>query len=54
MKKINQQKTRLTDPNALIRFFLKCNEKENGVEPDWADHQKFISDSYQSGKKPIR
>lgn len=49
---INQQQQRLTDPDSLKRFFQKCNERENGVEPDWEDHKRLILDSYQAGNKP--
>ena len=52
MIEINRQQQRLTDPDSLNRFFRKCNERENGVEPDWEDHKKLILDSYQAGNKP--
>ena len=49
---IIRQQQRLTDPDSLNRFFRKCNERENGVEPDWEDHKRLILDSYQAGNKP--
>jgi hypothetical protein len=52
MIEINQQQRRLTDPDSLNRFFRKCDERENGVEPDWEDHKRLILDSYQAGRKP--
>lgn len=52
MIEINQQQQRLTDPDSLKRFFEKCNERENGLEPDWEDHKRLILDSYQAGNKP--
>ena len=52
MIEINRQQQRLTDPDSLKRFFQKCNERENGVEPDWEDHKRLILDSYQAGNKP--
>ena len=52
MIEINRQQQRLTDPDSLNRFFRKCNERENGVEPDWEDHKRLILDSYQAGNKP--
>ena len=52
MIEINRQQQRLTDPDSLNRFFRKCNERENGVEPDWEDHKRLILDSYQSENKP--
>ena len=52
MIEINRQQRRLTDPDSLNRFFRKCDERENGVEPDWEDHKRLILDSYQAGRKP--
>jgi hypothetical protein len=52
MIEINRQQQRLTDPDSLNRFFRKCNERENGVEPDWEDHKRLILDSYRAGNKP--
>lgn len=49
---LNRQQQRLTDPDSLNRFFRKCDERENGVEPDWEDHKRLILDSYQAGNKP--
>ena len=49
---INGQQQRLTDPVSLKHFFRKCNERGNGVEPEWEDHKKLILASYQSGNKP--
>ena len=48
----SRQQQRLTDQDSLNRFFRKCNERENGVEPDWEDHKRLILDSYQAGNKP--
>jgi len=42
----------LTDPDSLKAFFQRCNQREQGVEPDWEDHKRLISESYQSGNKP--
>jgi hypothetical protein len=52
MIEINRQQQRLTDPDSLKQFFRKCDERENGVEPDWEDHKRLILDSYQAGNKP--
>jgi hypothetical protein len=52
MIEINKQQQRLTDPDALKRFFRNCNERENGVEPDWEDHKRLILDSFRAGNKP--
>ena len=45
MIEINRRQLQLTDPDSLNRFFRKCNERENGVEPDWEDHKRLILDS---------
>jgi hypothetical protein len=52
MIELNRQQRRLTDPDGLKQFFRKCDERENGVEPDWEDHKKLILDSYQAGNRP--
>ena len=52
MIELNRQQQRLTDSNCLKQFFRKCNEREDGVEPDWEDHKRLILDSYQAGNKP--
>ena len=52
MIEMNRQQQHLTDPDSLNRFFQKCNEKENGLEPDWEDHKRLILASYQAGNKP--
>jgi len=52
MIEINRQQQRLTDPDSLNRFFRQCDERENGVEPNWEDHKRLILDSYQAGNKP--
>ena len=52
MIEINRQQQRLTDPDSLHRFFRKCDDRENGLEPDWEDHKRLILDSYQAGNKP--
>jgi hypothetical protein len=52
MREINRQQQHLTDPDSLKRFFQKCNERENGIEPDWEDHKRLVLDSYQADNKP--
>jgi len=49
---LEQQQQSLTEPDSLEKFFRKCNEREQGVEPDWEDHKRLILESFQSGKKP--
>lgn len=31
----------LTDPILLKKFFEDCNEREQGVEPDWEEHKNL-------------
>ena len=52
MIELNWQQQRLTDLDTLKGFFRKCDERENGAEPDWEDHKRLILDSYQAGNKP--
>jgi hypothetical protein len=52
MIELNRQQQRLTDLDTLKGFFRKCDERENGTEPDWGDHKRLILDSYQAGNKP--
>lgn len=52
MIELNRQQQRLTDLDTLKGFFRKCDERENGTEPDWEDHKRLILDSYQAGNKP--
>jgi hypothetical protein len=52
MIELNRRQQRLTDSDSLKQFFRKCNEREDGVEPDWEDHKRLILDSYQAGNKP--
>jgi hypothetical protein len=52
MIELNRQQQRLTDLDTLKGFFRKCDERENGAEPDWEDHKRLILDSYQAGNKP--
>jgi hypothetical protein len=49
---LEQKQLSLTDPDSLEKFFRKCNEREEGVEPDWEDHKKLILESFQSGNRP--
>ena len=46
------QQQPLTNPESLKKFFQQCNEREQGVEPDWEDHKRLISEGFQSGNKP--
>jgi hypothetical protein len=41
----------LTSPDSLRRFFQECNEREEGVEPEWAEHKQLIMEGFQSGKR---
>jgi len=42
MMEINNQRQPLTNPDSLKKFFQQCNEREQGVEPDWQDHKRLI------------
>ena len=44
MIEMNRQQQRLTDPNSLKRFFRKCNDRENSIEPDWVDYKTGVSE----------
>ena len=40
----------LTDKEALEQFFQKCNEREEGIEPDWQEQKKLIEEGFLAGK----
>ena len=42
----------LTDPDSLKKFFQECNQREQGMEPDWEDHKRLILEGFQSVHKP--
>jgi hypothetical protein len=33
----------------LREFFIKCDEREQGHEPDWQEHERVIQASQRSG-----
>ena len=41
--------TRLDSVEALHEFFTRCDEREQGIEPDWQEHQGVIQTSRRSG-----
>ena len=43
------QARRLGSPEALREFFDKCDEREQGHEPDWQEHERVIQASQRSG-----
>jgi hypothetical protein len=49
---LNRQQQPLTNPDSLENFFQQCNERKQGVEPDWEDHKTLIIEGLQSGNKP--
>ena len=49
---IERHRQSLTDPDSLKNFFQECNEREQGVEPEWEDHKRLIAEGFQSVKKP--
>ncbi len=42
MMEINNQRQPLTNLDCLKKFFQQCNEREQGVEPDWEDNKRLI------------
>lgn len=46
MLELSQQRESLGDPQSLKRFFQKCDEREQGYEPDWEEHKRLILESY--------
>ena len=52
MLEISSDKQPLTDPEALKKFFRKCDRREKGEEPDWAEHKRLIQEGYQKGHGP--
>ena len=45
-----RQQARLDSPAALADFFNRCDAREQGVEPDWSEHQKVIEESKRRGE----
>ena len=39
----------LDTPDRLDAFFAACDEREEGTEPDWADHRRTIERSLSDG-----
>ena len=52
MLDIEHSRQSLTDPDSLKKFFQECNQREQGVEPDWEDHKRLILEGFQSIHKP--
>jgi len=44
-----QSQLKLSDPDSLKAFFKGCNERGKGLEPDWEEHKRLISEGYQGG-----
>jgi hypothetical protein len=40
----------LCNVEALQSFFERCNEREQGREPDWDEHKQLIREGYRTGK----
>ena len=40
---------RIRSRQALREFFAECDEREQGLEPDWEEHRKVIERSKRSG-----
>lgn len=43
------EQVRLDTPEELEAFFKKCDERESGEEPDWAEHRAVIESSIRRG-----
>jgi hypothetical protein len=46
----SRQAESLGNIEALQSFFERCNEREQGREPDWKEHKKLIGEGYRAGK----
>jgi len=44
-----KKKTRLDSKEALQEFYTRCDEREQGVEPDWQEHEQVIEASKRAG-----
>lgn len=40
----------ISSPDDLRTFFQACDAREQGVEPDWADHLAVMDGSRRSGR----
>ena len=49
---MNKEPHHLIDHDALDNFFKKCNQREQGTEPDWPEHKRLILEGFQTGKRP--
>lgn len=45
-----EKRERLDTPAALREFFLVCDGREEGAEPDWEEHLRVIRASRRSGE----
>ena len=52
MLEMNAQGQTLTDSESLKEFFQKCNETEQGTEPDWEEHKRLILEGFQARNRP--
>lgn len=44
-----QRESKIRSARDLREFFTECDERENGSEPDWAEHKAVIEGSIRSG-----
>lgn len=44
---------RMVDPDELRIFFEKRREKEKGVEPDWDEHKKLITEGMRDAERQL-
>ena len=52
MIELEYRKQPLNSPDSLKQFFQQCNQREQGIEPDWEEHKRLILEGFQSGNKP--
>ena len=51
LEQVSRQKevTQLDSKEALHEFFTRCDEREQGTEPDWQEHREVIQASQRAG-----
>lgn len=41
--------SKLDSMEDLLAFFAECDEREQGIEPDWREHRRVIEESKSRG-----
>lgn len=47
----SKKATPMVDPEGLRLFFEERRGKERGIEPDWGEHKKVISDGIKDAER---